>query len=158
MSVFRSRNRRAEELDAEIATHLEMAVRERIAAGASPEAARAEALREFGNVQQIKHTTREMWGGNVFDDLKHDVKYAFRALNRSRSFALTAIATLAVGISAATVIFSVADHVVLRPLAYPDSKRLFVIQEQIREMRDEFPHYSRQRQPLPGVAATVQGM
>ncbi|MEO7997018.1 MAG: ABC transporter permease [Gemmatimonadaceae bacterium] len=137
--IFNSRRQRSEELDVEIQSHLEMAVRERIAAGASSEVARAEALREFGNVSQIKQTTREIWGGTAFENLKHDVRYALRALNGSRGFTVTAIATLAIGISAATVIFSVADHVVLRPLAYPDADRLFVIHEQIREMRDQFP-------------------
>lgn len=142
MSILRrifGSERRAQELDTEIQSHLEIAIQERIAAGSSPEVARADAMREFGNVSHIKQTTREMWGHTALDDLRHDVRYAFRTLNRSRGFAVTAIATLAIGISAATVIFSVADHVVLRPLKYPDSKRLFVIQEQIKEMRDQFP-------------------
>ena len=138
MKFFQRRERRSDDLDAEVESHLAMAQRDLIAKGLSPNEARATSLREFGNVSHIKQTTRETWGWNLLEDLKFDVKYAVRALNRTRSFTITAIATLALGISAATVIFSVADHVVLRPLAYPDADRLFVISEQIREMREQY--------------------
>ena len=140
MKFFQRRERRSNTLDAEVESHLAMAQRDLIAKGLSPNEARATALREFGNVSHIKQTTRETWGWNLLEDLKFDVKYAVRALRRTRSFTITAIATLALGISAATVIFSVADHVVLRPLAYPDADRLFVINEQIKEMRDQYPN------------------
>ncbi|MEO7361099.1 MAG: ABC transporter permease [Gemmatimonadaceae bacterium] len=140
MKFFNRQELRNDELDAEVASHLAMAQRDLIATGLSPAEARAVSLREFGNVSHIKQTTREMWGWNLLEDLKFDVKYAARALNRTRSFTITAIATLALGISAATVIFSVADHVVLRPLPYPDANRLFVISERITEMREQYPN------------------
>ena len=140
MKFFNRRAHRNDDLDAEVESHLAMAEWDLIATGLSHAEARAASLRDFGNVSRIKQTTREMWGWNLLDDLKFDVKYAARALNRSRSFSITAIATLALGISAATVIFSVADHVVLRPLSYPDADRLFVISEQIKEMRVQYPN------------------
>lgn len=139
MKRFRSRERRNNELDAEVKAHLAMAERDLIATGLSAGEARATSLREFGNVSHIKQTTREMWGWTSIGELKSDLKYAARALKRTRSFTITAIATLAIGISASTVIFSVADHVVLRPLPYPDAGRLFVISERIKEMRDQYP-------------------
>ncbi|MEP6833347.1 MAG: ABC transporter permease [Gemmatimonas sp.] len=139
MKIFNEREGRNDELDAEIAGHLALAERHFVAQGLSREDARAAALREFGNVTHIKQTTREMWGGKWFDELRHDVRYAARSLSRAKTFSLTAISTLALGIAAATVIFSVADHVVLRPLRYPDADRLFVITERINEMRAEYP-------------------
>jgi hypothetical protein len=56
------RQQREEELDAEIHSHPDEANRDRIERGESPEEARVNALREFGNVGLIKEVTREMWG------------------------------------------------------------------------------------------------
>ena len=53
-----------------------------------------------------------------------DLKYALRQLRRTPGFALPAILTLALGIGAATAVFTVVDRVVLRPLPYPESERL----------------------------------
>ena len=95
MKFFNRRAHRNDDLDAEVESHLAMAEWDLIATGLSHAEARAASLRDFGNVSRIKQTTREMWGWNLLDDLKFDVKYAARALNRSRSFSITAIATLA---------------------------------------------------------------
>ncbi len=51
---FLAKSRTERELDAEIGFHLEAVIREKVAAGASPEAARREALIEFGGGQQIR--------------------------------------------------------------------------------------------------------
>ncbi|MBA3886628.1 MAG: ABC transporter permease [Acidobacteria bacterium] len=58
------------------------------------------------------------------DILGQDVRYAVRALRRSPSFAATAILLTAIGIGATTAAVAVADHVLLRPLPYPDADRL----------------------------------
>ncbi|HEY9434647.1 MAG TPA: permease prefix domain 1-containing protein, partial [Blastocatellia bacterium] len=52
------RQQREEELDAEIRNHLDDAVRERITRGESPDEARANALREFGNESLVNEVTR----------------------------------------------------------------------------------------------------
>src|SRR5262245_54234216 len=63
------------------------------------------------------------------DVLRQDIRYAARTLRRAPLFALTAIATLAVGVGANTAIFSVVHAVALRPLHYADSNRLIRIWE-----------------------------
>jgi len=66
------RQRKDEELDAEIQSHLDKAIRDRMARGEAPDEARANALREFGNVNLVKEVTREMWGGASLERLGQD--------------------------------------------------------------------------------------
>ncbi len=55
-----------------------------------------------------------------------DLRNAFRSLLRARGFALLVGLTLALGVGAATAVFSVVDGVLLRPLPYPEAERLVV--------------------------------
>jgi putative ABC transport system permease protein len=60
-------------------------------------------------------------------NLMPDIRYACRALYRAPGFALTVVATLAIGIGAAVAIFAVVNALLLRPLAYPDSDRMVMV-------------------------------
>jgi predicted permease len=65
-----------------------------------------------------------------------DLKYALRQLHKSPGFALTAIATLALGIGANAVVFSVLNALVLRPVNVPQAQNLYMVQ------RFQFPSQS----------------
>src|SRR6476659_10083310 len=56
--------------------------------------------------------------------LLQDLRYTLRALGRAPAFAVTAVLVTALGVGATTAAFSVADFVLLRPLAFPDPERL----------------------------------
>ncbi len=58
------------------------------------------------------------------DITKQDLRYAIRSLRRTPGFTITAIVVAALGIGATTATFSVADHVLLRPLPFPDADRV----------------------------------
>jgi putative ABC transport system permease protein len=63
------------------------------------------------------------------ESLLHDLRLGVRSLRKDRGFTLMAIVTLAVGIGAATALFSVAYGVLLRPLPYPEPNRIVQLWE-----------------------------
>ena len=68
-----------------------------------------------------------------------DLRIALRVLRKNPSYAIVAIATLAIGIGASTAIFSVLNAVVLRPLPYADSDQLVLIRD---SAPPRFPEFS----------------
>src|SRR5277367_117000 len=135
--------RKRSELDAEIEAHIRMAVAERVARGEDEAAVRLEVEREMGNVALVKDVAREAWGWVWLERLLQDLRYALRQLRKSPAFAVTVIATLALGIAAPAAMFTVVDRVMLRPLPYKDADRLVYINDAIK--RNE--HDGRSRAP-----------
>ncbi len=64
------------------------------------------------------------------DSVLQDLRYALRTLQRAPLFTFVAVLTLGLGIGATTVVFTILNGVVLRPLQYEASDRLFGIWEQ----------------------------
>jgi predicted permease len=121
-----------DDLDDEIRGHIALSVKERIERGEDPEAARAAALKEFGNVTLTRDSIREVWRPrwlDAVDALGRDVRFAMRSLLRARGLAATVVITLALGIGANAAIFSVVRGVLLRPLVNRDEDRLLYIRQ-----------------------------
>src|SRR5262245_13113844 len=128
---FWRRRQREEELEEEIRAHLEMAARDRIERGEPEAKARELARREFGNIGLIKEVTREMWGWTRAERFGQDLLYGAKMLWKSPGFTLISILTLALGIGANTVIFSVVDVTLLRPIQFRDPDRLVRLYQEI---------------------------
>ncbi len=121
------RKRRDAELEEEIQAHLTLAEREEMESGRTGKEAQAAARREFGNVSVAEETTRDMWGWRWLADFFQDVRYAVRTLRQRPGFVTVALLTLALGVGATTVMFTLINGVLLKPLPYPEPDRLVAV-------------------------------
>ena len=112
------------EVDEEAQQFFEETVAALKSKGLSPEEARRTARLEFGSAIAIREQVREGGWENAVAGAFADCRHAARRLSRNFGLAATAVITLALGIGATTTIFTVIDHVLLRPLPYRDSGRL----------------------------------
>ena len=126
------------DLDEELRFHLAMRQQHYGDSGLASEDARYAALRRFGNLTAFKEECRAMWNLGPVEGISRlvrfvaqDLRYGARGLRQQPAFALLAITTLALGIGAATTIFSVIQNVLLDPFDF-SADRLVAI-----EIRDE---------------------
>jgi predicted permease len=137
MSAFRRFVRRAltaftpgraeSELARELNAHLTLLEEEFQGRGMSPADARLAARRAFGEVEQAKELQRDARSFRCIDDAKRDLQYALRIVRRSPSLAATAVVSLAVGIGAATGLFSVVNAALLHPFPFADINRIVTL-------------------------------
>jgi macrolide transport system ATP-binding/permease protein len=121
--------KRDADLERELRSDLELEEEEQRDSGASPEEARYAARRAFGNATLIKEQTREAWGWAPFERFVQDLRYAWRQLQKSPGFTITALCTLALGIGASVAIFGFVDATLLQPLPYANPGRIMSVNE-----------------------------
>jgi putative ABC transport system permease protein len=127
-SLFR-RHAADQDLDDEIAVHLELMTDENIAKGMTPEQARRAARLELGGVEQVKEAVRTARTGAWLETLFQDARFGLRVLGKSPLFAAVGVLTLALGIGVNSAFFSVVDAVLIRSLPFRNPGRLVAISE-----------------------------
>jgi predicted permease len=110
--------------------------------GVSLEEARRLARLEFGSVEKHKDEARRTLGLRPLDELRADLRYAWRSYVHSKVFTAAAVATLALGIGATTAIFSLIDAVMLRllPVERPAELASVLGQRSGQQPRDGFTY------------------
>ncbi len=160
--VFSPRQMR-EDIEDEIAFHIEGKVDALVSQGMTEGEAREEALRLFGNQMRIKaemaaasrtrikRKKREV----TVDSILRDLRYAARQITRNPGFSFLLTLTIAVAVGGNVAIFSVLEGIVLRPLPYPEPEELVAVWNR--------PETEDWRQPFSGpdyldVRAQIQGL
>src|SRR5437763_5469456 len=129
ISMLMGRRRAGAQLDDELRFHLDRQIAENLAAGMSPEQARQNALRTFGNPTLLREQARSTWSWAWLESLAYDIRHGARALLRTPGFAVIAVLVIALGIGANVALFTVVRNVLLKPLPYSDPDRLVTIYE-----------------------------
>src|SRR5664279_2024005 len=110
LALFRKRNL-DRELEDEVLAHLELAERDAISRGLTPEEARQAARRSFGGIEQMKEDHRDHRSVRWMENLLRDFRHGAASLARDPGFAAVTIGLLALGIGANTAMFSIVDAV-----------------------------------------------
>ena len=164
--VLRIFARRPEDdVDAELRFHFDERAAELTAQGRSPEAARRQAVEEFGDVDAVRtslHTIdyrvaerrrRAEWAEHV----TQDIRIAVRGLRRTPTFAIAVLAILGLGIGASAATFTVFRSVLLERLPVRDPGRLVVLTT-YKDPAVEFGLQLKHLKPIGTASRTLQGI
>jgi len=130
LSLLRSlftRSQVERELDDEIRDHLQRDIAYRMQRGTTEREARRQALADLGGIDNVREQLREEHGISVLEDVTRDVRFAARRLRRNPRYAVLIVLTIALGIGAATAVFSAVDGVLFKPLALSEPEALITI-------------------------------
>jgi predicted permease len=152
------------ELDDELRFHVDHQVEAYVKAGMTRDEAGRRVQLEFGGLDQVKEEYRDALGIRLVHDLWRDMHYAVRTLRRSPGFAATAVVSIALGVGANTLVFSVVNGLVLKPLPISDPSHVVFVQRVGPFVSHSFPLYRDLRdrnvtfEGLAGYRITMMGV
>jgi predicted permease len=130
------RKQMEQDLEREVQFHLDQLASDLAARGVDPARARRQARLAFGGSEKVKEDCRDVRGTRWLEDLGHDLRYTVRTLRQNPGFAAVALLTLALGSGATTIMFTVVNGVLLKPLSYPEPDRLVTLQSHTEKYGD----------------------
>jgi len=146
------------EIDDEFQFHFDRRIAEFIAGGASPEEARRQAARLFGNRTHLRERTRDRDILEWLQSLLQDFRFATRNLRRSPTFAAVAVLSLAFGIGVNAAIFTMVHGILLEKLPVTDPGRIVQVHGHYKDFDNDSFNYpvlrelQRQRTIFSGLA------
>src|SRR6185369_11925394 len=121
-------NRVEQQLEEELAFHVEREARKLIDEGITPTEARERAQARFGSTALAADRCRDERGAAVIDDTIRDVQYALRAFAKAPLAAFTIVVTVAIGLGAVAVLFTVLNTLIFRVDQVPDIGEMYAIE------------------------------
>jgi hypothetical protein len=130
------------DIEDELQAHIALRADDNRAAGMSPAEAHRDARLRFGNPVSTRERAAAADAALTLETLARDARYILRRIRRSPGFAVTAIVTLALGIAANVVVFSVLNAILLRPLKVANPTQLYqVVHSQSGYDSQSYPDY-----------------
>ena len=129
------------EMEEELRAHVRLRAEDLELSGLARAEAERRARIEFGGQTRLKDECRDAMGGEFIASFLRNVRYALRVLARSPGFTTVAVATLALAIGANSVVFSIVNALVLRPLAVPQGENLYATEYGVDTGFHSFPNY-----------------
>ena len=118
-----------QDLADEIHSYRQMLEDEKTRSGLDPRLARREALLELGGVAQVQEQVRDVRAGSMLQNIRAEIRQSLRSLARNPGLTATAMAMLALGMGATTVVFSVFYAALVQPLPFREPGRLVQLWE-----------------------------
>jgi predicted permease len=139
---FLHRSRVDADLEEELRSHIQLRADDLERSGMSRAQAERLAQIEFAGSQRFKEECHEQIGGNLIETLSQDARFSLRLLRKSPGFTVTAIVTLALGIGANAVVFSMLNAFILHPLYVPQTESLYGIwRSDLDTAAQSYPNY-----------------
>ena len=114
--MLRQRSRFEADLAEEVQIHRQMA---------TDAVGRGDAPGRFGSEAYFLEESRAVWGFGWLESLGQDIRYAIRGFRKSPLFALTVVGTIGLALGLNTMVFTLFDAYVLRPIAVKDPYSLY---------------------------------
>ena len=126
-ALFRP-NRVEQELNEELAFHIEREASKLIDEGMAPAEARVRAQARFGSTALAADQCRDERGTAVIDNTIRDIQYALRTFVKAPLTAFTIVVTVAIGLGVVAVLFTVLNTLLFRVDNVPDVSQMYQLQ------------------------------
>jgi len=122
--IFRKKR---SEFDDELQFHLEQSIATKVAEGLSATEARRQALIEFGGVEAARQECERQRPGWWLGTVAQDIRYAYRCILTRPWFSAAIVVTLALGIGLNTMVFTLVNAALFKPVPVPNGERLVAV-------------------------------